>query len=161
VEKGMNNLKFRAYDKKSKKMFAVHELNFQENDGLAGVVTLIRGYNSKGCTQFEGKDVFGSYNVKRFELMQFTELKDDSGKEIYQDDIVEIQNKNETKTSYISRVRFGYDGAMVSAHPAHIKMGLGSNRRLSEFCDYGFGGKDDVSCKVIGNIYENSDLIES
>jgi len=72
---------------------------------------------------------------------------------------VEIQNKNETKTPYRSKVHWNYDGAQVVAHPAHIKMGIGHSRKLSEFCDCGFGGKYNVSCKVVGNIYELPELL--
>ncbi len=143
----MNNLKFRAWDKKQNKIIpAIHI--FVNGPGVVWI-------NKRDGLE----DIDNLVSTSDFELMQFTGLKDDSGKEIFQDDIVEIQNKNETKTSYISRVEFSYDGAIVRAHPGHIKMGLGSNRRLSEFCDYGFGDKYDVSCKIIGNIHESPELL--
>lgn len=133
----MRELKFRAWDKKSKEMFAVHELKFAEEKGKAGNLELIRGYNSNGCTSFEGKDVFGGYNVKRFELMQYTGQKDNNGVAIYQKDIIGGKGNG----------RYG----IVDW----------SEKRLAWVVTYiGNGEFGDESIEVIGNIYENPDLLK-
>ena len=90
---------------------------------------------------------------------QYTGLKDKKGKEIYKGDIVEIQITHETKTSYKSQVWFNYDGACVELHPAHKSMGHEGYRRLSEYL---FDNNDfsQSKCEVIGNIYENPELME-
>ena len=80
---------------------------------------------------------------------RFTGLFDDSGQSIYEGDTVEIHDKIETKVFYISRVFMMNDVPMVCAHPAHIKIGIGYNRRLIEFCDFGIGYNCFVKCKLI------------
>ena len=95
-------------------------------------------------------------------IRQFTGLYDDNGKEICEDDIVEVWNKTETKTTYISKVyKSTHNGISIDAHPVHDKLGLGYKRKLFEFCDYGIGGNYNVSCKLLGNIYENPELLKT
>lgn len=72
----------------------------------------------------------------RFDIEQYTELKDRNGKEIYEGDIVEYGNKN------IEAVRFEQGGFYPFAEG------------YNDFgCPYG----EDV--KVIGNIHENPELL--
>lgn len=60
--------------------------------------------------------------------------KDDNGKMIYAGDLVEVQIPWETRTSYESRVYWDrLHGAYIDAHPAHIKMGHSTYRKLSDF----------------------------
>ncbi len=94
--------------------------------------------------------------------LQYTGLYDDTGKEIFAGDIVRIQDKNETRAPYISEVYFNpSDGTFVDGHPSHLKAGAGLRyRELSGYCDYGDGGKVGVSCEIIGNIYENPELLK-
>lgn len=76
-------------------------------------------------------------NIENYEIMQFTGLYDKNGREIYEGDIVECFNNG---NSYVS-FRGGVYG-LVS--------------------DYSFIPFSDVhgKMKVIGNIYENPELLE-
>lgn len=80
------------------------------------------------------------HNTERFTLMQFTGLHDREGKEIYEGDIVRISGR-ET-----------FLGVMVF------------NAQIGRFVfdDGGFWGltSGDAANVVIGNIYENPNLIE-
>ncbi|WPA89658.1 YopX family protein [Neomoorella thermoacetica] len=97
----------------------------------------------------------------RFIIQQYTGLFDDNGRDIYEGDIVRLHDKFETKSPYISRVYWTHDGALVNGHPAHLKIGAGPRyRNLSEYCSYGICEETMCSCEVIGNIYENPELLE-
>ena len=127
----------------------------------------VYGYYSTFSTTLTGviahciiPDGFRPYDVVPETVGQLTGLFDDTGTQIFEDDIVETQNSQETKTSYKSRVCVTPNGVLVDHHPAHIKMGEVGNRKLSGYCDYGHGGKHNVSCKIIGNIHDNPELIK-
>lgn len=105
---------------------------------------------TNGCIERVGEET----------VSQFTGLYDDNGNEIYGMDIVEVQNTFETKTPYLSLVYFGHDGAIVNSHPSHIAIfKRNEGRLLSSYCDYGIGDKYDVSCKIIGNLHDNPELV--
>jgi len=85
------------------------------------------------------------------------DLQDNDGNDIYENDIVELHNPNETHTSYKSPVFFGSLGATVLYHPAHVKaMGYKDRGRLLK--DYIRSGGNFL-CRVIGNIVENPELL--
>ena len=143
-------IKFRAW---------VKRVGGREFGRMAKVIGMYGNYNS---ALVRGIDcaIDGLVSVDDIELMQFTGLYDDNGDEIYEGDIVEIRNANETKTSYKSIVKIAHSSVIVSAHPIHIKIDVGCDRLLSEFCNYGDGDIYNVDCKIIGNIYENKELLE-
>lgn len=136
-------IKFKAWEKSLKEIIPVYDIDFANK---------IINTNSAWRTFDE------------VVLMQFTGLFDDNGEEIYDGYIVEIQDEFETKTSYVSSVIMTGEGSLVGSHPAHksIFTALGESelRHLSHFCGYGHGGKRGVSCKIIGNIYENPELVK-
>ena len=83
------------------------------------------------------EDVF-FYEKQQFELMQYTGLKDKNGKEIYEGDIVEFK----TMTKRIERHYVEYS--------EYGEWCVGMHRLPMRF----------QACKVIGNIYENPELLE-
>ena len=123
----MREIKFRCWDR-----FKQRWSNYKINDGTVYFMDKNTGV------------WYGSYNkrYKDFNLMQYTELKDMRGKEIYEGDI--LSNGNDEK-------------------PYKVVFENGSFRAEFEgdFEEYSFDLIDVVAqgCEVVGNIYENPELI--
>ena len=128
-------IKFRAWDKKDTRMI-VHEQDF-----IPLKVTNI-GVLRLDATSEEEKWTIVSGD--RFELMQYTGLKDCRGKEIYEGDIVSTKYSD---TNHVVKY-FGYnfyaDGFYNSAFDCPGDL---------------FSECDDEDIEVIGNIYENPELL--
>lgn len=75
------------------------------------------------------------------ELMQYTGLKDKNGKDIYEGDIVNVNHYGGTPK--YEKVHFYTTAGFVSIHP---------------FTDSGYHWSAN-NCEVIGNIYENSEVL--
>lgn len=83
-------------------------------------------------------------DIPTVELMQFTGLHDKNGREIYEGDVVDIGLKNQDGKLVLAPVIYGeYIAGYVLDNG-----GNGIWQRLTE------------DCKVIGNIYENPELLE-
>ena len=104
------------------------------------------------------------YGFENCELMQFTGLKDVVGKEIFEGDIIVIPDKypfyDENKINYIGYVEFIYSQWQYVFHCVNSnKKGVshGINNALN---DYGFEEDEYSYYKILGNIYQNSELLE-
>jgi len=125
-------IKFRAWDNINKSMYNVRDIDFLANAEINSIRLVV-------CVQTSDDDIDFDFPIRRkgeYELMQFTGLKDNNGKEIYDGDIL---------TGGFTVVY--YNGA------------------------FGFWAKENSvpnffmlyrylrSNKVIGNIYENPELL--
>ncbi len=120
----MRQIKFRAWDKKKKKMIF---------KGFEFELSLLECESS-------GEDFigYGRFEAQRFELMQYTGLKDKNGKEIYEGDLLKIIDIDyDRKRKY--RVDF-VNGAFVD-----------------NYYHWLISGSKNV--EVIGNIYETSEAL--
>ena len=149
----MREIKFRVFDKELKRMHIIGE---GQHDSLTFYEGDVEFYNLQNG---EGGGKFGAYT-----LMQYTGLKDKNRKEIYEGDIV----KHSATISDISIVRFGEFGV------PNIKEQCYQDRALGFYFENASDLKDIApfnmtiplntqytsNVEVIGNIYENPELME-
>lgn len=125
----MNIPKFRAYDKVSGEVFEVVSIDFERD-----YVELKSKYEAF-CACLD-----------EVEIMQSTGLKDKSGAEIFEGDIIDVG----TTTPFIHRVEVDRQNAAFILIPI--------DSRWSKSYMYSF--EDKSRYEVIGNIYENPELME-
>jgi len=130
----VREIKFRAWDKKGREMFRVIMLSFPV--GRNEIIVSGRGGSITLDKRREGRY-----------LMQYTGLHDKNGKEIYEGDIIKTFGLLDNITG---PVEFSDYKLTWQIHPS----------RWNE--DVGFELFDiRVHLEVIGNIYENPDLLEN
>ena len=141
----MRTIKFRAWDIKENRLIYEQTMTSIDGDGDEhDYMIILSPYSDEeylGITTscvYE-QEIKGEIERAKGKLMQFTGLKDKNGKEIYEGDIVK-QYKDE---------------------------GLGIIKWINSglFCEYqseegGYSELDIKECKVIGNIYENPEIIK-
>jgi len=128
----MREIKFRAWDKLTKTMRYVLCI-----DWLNGLVDLNGKIIERKYDNSKGDEVI---------LMQYTGLKDKNGKEIYEGDIVEAWSEGKKA---IGKVKQRIDGLwlMYPAWQSGKTWGLMPNKERK------------TTVEIIGNIYENKELI--
>lgn len=165
----MREIKFRAWHKESKKMLDVYGLEWsvdsivfrEKRKALLGEDQPYRWHmmhliGKDGVTEIaRGHEMIAS----EYEIMQFTGLLDKDGKEIYEGDIVD--DPQSAKEEYRGVITFG-------------KVNLGCNGSEYDYVVNGFYAQtpsdEERECTtnelnrgqlvVIGNIYENPELVE-
>lgn len=103
------------------------------SDGSCDFYELIKEYISSIYTSERFREVYKE--CKKETLGQYTGLKDKNGKEIYEGDIIEF-NENEWGCKHIEPVEYDFE---------YLDM------RKNDFNQW---------CEVIGNIYDNPELLE-
>lgn len=128
----MENIKFRAWQRDKRMMCKVRDIHFL----------------SKQASLEEKENVINTRYFKDIKLMQFTGLYDKNRKEIYEGDIIEY--------------------SAYSDESAEIKKGIASVVWDKEETGYYLANDyksnlfyliKDLECEVIGNIYENYELL--
>ncbi len=125
-------IKFRAWLKLAEEMIEVRELSFYDK-GLMSI-----DYNV--CIKLKDGTEHSWYEVEEadnFILMQYTGLKDTKGVEIYEGDIVKYRDE-------LYEIKWMFSGF-------YLHNPKGGFIELAE-CDN--------CCEVVGNIYENPELLE-
>lgn len=129
----MREILFRAWDKKSKKMREIDSIAFNKDMDMFGCES-VKLVNLWGYDIIEQKDIIVQREGKSFVLMEYTGLKDKNGVKIFEGDIV-VCNRYEEKVDYLVLLKDLRD------LPSEL-YGSSLNYR-----------------KVIGNIYENPELL--
>ena len=135
----MREIKFRAWDRKNKEMRPVQDLRFDIDYGLKEIN--LDTY------------VFFKERFNDIELMQYIGLKDKDGKEIYEGDIIKMKHP-------IIAVGL-YSNKQTDTGEIHEVTGKVEYRRSCFWCgDELLLGLIKTEFEVIGNIYENSELLK-
>jgi len=131
--------KYRAWDKVSRRMIV------DEQEFIPLIVT------NKGVFRLSphyGENLYEKICLNRFEIMQSTGMKDKNGTEIFEGDIV----KPVSFASWIGVVKYSSENAAYILDDHNNEFIRGENVYLSQF---------NEGLEIIGNIYENVNLIES
>ena len=137
----MRELKFRAWDTEQKKMWT--EGVYHDGEHAHQLLLTMRG---QPC--IKGGDLYLA--TDRIKVMQFTGLKDKNGKEIYEGDILQWNDKSGSDVVSIGEIEANYD-----------EYGEDSDVGIGVKCGPYILSKNDLkSREVIGNIYETPEKLK-
>lgn len=122
--------KFRAWHKTWEEMGRVKRIRFDDDGSVTTVL-------------FIGKDLGVNAKIDDFELMQSTGLHDKNGKEIFEGDIVKMAKDVYSDPTYYEIVRHRGGAYRLESNQHGCELWL-----------------RHTNCEVIGNIYENPELLE-
>ncbi|MFF0831001.1 YopX family protein [Brevibacillus sp. NPDC003359] len=142
-------VKYQAWIIPTREMKVVTSLRFDENGKLYGITT-------------PDTPVGGCIILKSVRLRQFTGLRDRNGKEIYEGDIIKgttylyaHELKNGKQFDYFGAVEWGSQADVGLCWLVSDKQGSWELRQTVHRNDI-----DYCTGEVIGNIYENPELLE-
>lgn len=140
----MRQIKFRAWDKETKKMMMVGGITFNANGKFDNDLVV---------------DNEEWLQIEKFGLMQFTGLKDKNGKEIWEGDILATKQIGVKNPMFVNHVKVSFSDGYISTDP-------GSG--YEQFYGWIVGEEDPLNDSllntedyvVVGNIYQNPDLLK-
>lgn len=136
-------IKFRAYHKQEQRMYEVRTIYFPHD---------MRGKQ----VESHGKSCIYAYTIgDEIELMQFTGLKDRNEKEVYEGDIVRANIEATEESHFGDDFDRGYWIGEVIYQGAGFHIRQANDTYTPMLMNYCI-----TSLEVLGNIYENSDLLE-
>ncbi|QXE19518.1 YopX family protein [Clostridium sp. 001] len=129
----MRDVKFRAWDNQSKKMIDWEKLKFDKDPGDNSICF----YEKVDTVEWDGG--------ADYEIMQCTGIKDKNGKEIFEGDI-------------LGNEKLSTKWAVGFNRGAFVLTSKGVDMGVLHSCSIIDG--QIVALKILGNIYENKDLLE-
>jgi len=162
----MRQIKFRAWHIEKKRWI-----------DLNGMSTWFGTHPNKGAIYAVSEQgVLREYDHDEIEIVQYTGLKDKSGKEIYEGDIVKFhyfymtfgenmgaQESEHELTGIVKWQEYGYGLDAIKGEHWAGYTGYSDNEGYSDFLHLVAMSESSVheeSFEIIGNIYETSDLIK-
>lgn len=133
----MREIKFRAWWSACTRMVKVIFIDFEKQDSDIEYIG--------DATEYP---IARRSKLSELVLMQFTGLKDKNGKEIYEGDVVKDRD---AKIAYVTFLL--QEMGFVLVYEKYDTR-LGHRNTRSEY-------NQDLNLKVVGNIYENSELLEA
>ena len=131
----MREIKYRAWNKEWKMLLPVDSIIFENGLAVEVRVTI-------KASDYDHQDEWQDYRIgDEIILQQYTELKDKNGKEIYEGDIV-------TSVKFKDGSNYNEVNLHIYYEDAHFGVGMAYLSNVKEL-------------KVIGNIYENKDLLKN
>lgn len=143
----MKWVNFRVFDRVTNKMIEIEELGWVLGNlhTFKGITGGKGGWNDVHKGSFNERIVQQDKRQPRFILLQYTGLKDKNGTEIYEGDIIDAGS--------IHKGYVVYRGASFTEEPIR--------KKDKPYWAYRpFGNLDMSKREVIGNIYENPELLE-
>lgn len=125
-------LKYRAWDKHGQKMFANDELIIWNGNVYANDSKKLT------CNNLKGWSIDDEY------LMQSTGLRDKNDKEIFEDDIVKMAKDVYSEPTYYEVVRHRGGAYRLESKQHGCELWL-----------------RHTDCEVVGNVYENKELLDA
>lgn len=137
-------IKFRAWDNMTKSMYQVRDIDFLANGEINSIRLVVAIQTSEDDIDFD----FPIRRSGEYELMQFTGLKDKHRKEIYEGDIIKLDDPN-----------WGYGGMYDKEHDGYFYREVALEHGC--FCFKNGSKLYNVNrqSEIIGNIYENPELL--
>lgn len=156
----MREIKFRAWDKSAKRMQWPIQI-WNDVNGMGGQE--IRATYEDGEKTFYETCPPNPDVIEDYVLMQFTGLKDKNGKEIYEGDILKVVQRGKI----ITPMKFNKEPEWTDFYEKIVKvyyepgMWLTEGSIIGHLVTVNAQARDSGgSIEVIGNIYENPDLLK-
>jgi len=134
----MREIKFRAWDLNTSRM-VFFKADFEIDDGPGGIYFPKKSH------------VYGNGGDKRYKLMQYTGLKDKNGKDIYEGDIVTGYWMDIFDQPQKFVIKWGGNYPAFDCYD--------TDGKYHDF-EYNLLMNDEIEWEIVGNIYENPELIE-
>jgi uncharacterized phage protein (TIGR01671 family) len=142
----MRPIKFRAWDKKRKRMYKVLNLYVDSIGVHSGIWADVEGFDV-----IEDKNIRIQIQPKDIEVMQFTGLKDKNGKEIYEGDVV---------TAFLEKRAVVHFGDYSVNGSDYYSNNTTAGFYILYIDDSEESGIDPSETTVIGNIHETPELLK-
>lgn len=157
----MREIKFRLRDKEKKVMIPNTEDDYEEE--YCYLVMFIGG--SLALCWSQDDDVFFKDVSDKYEIMQFTGLKDSKGKEIYEGDIVSWKAEGAIGEWLVGIVKWEEDRFIVERvnSPLWVYEGITCRSYAIKgefYAEYRIPSFEWDELEIIGNIYENPELLK-